>query len=118
MDVKGLKIFKPNNDRSKSQKKDIFSRAEGESFDVKNARDIFRKMTLKTSYYSQFGEPPKATEDFVVLKQKKFGALDISKFINPEAVKYVEKWMTINDYDDFIKRLFFTTREINTIIRN
>jgi hypothetical protein len=68
LDVKGLKIFKPNNDRSKSQKKDIFSRAEGESFDVKNARDIFRKMTLKTSYYSQFGEPPKATEDFVVLK--------------------------------------------------
>lgn len=26
--------------------------------------------------------------------------------------------MTINDYDDFIKRLFFTTREMNTIIRN
>jgi len=52
------------------------------------------------------------------LKQKKFGSLDISKFINPEAVKYVEKWMSINDYDDFIKRLFFTTREINTIIRN
>lgn len=26
--------------------------------------------------------------------------------------------MAINDYDDFIKRLFFTTREINTIIRN
>ena len=31
--------------------------------------EIFsEKMTLKTSYYSQFGEPPKATEDFVVLK--------------------------------------------------
>jgi hypothetical protein len=41
---------------------------------------------MKSSYYSQFGEPPKATEDFVVLKQKKFGSLDISKFINERAV--------------------------------
>jgi hypothetical protein len=39
-------------------------------FDLVSAKETFRKNALKTSYGTQFGEPPKAAEDFVILKQK------------------------------------------------
>jgi hypothetical protein len=34
----------------------------------------------KTTYQLQFGEPPKAEEDFSVMKDKKFRDLEISKY--------------------------------------
>ena len=37
-------------------------------FDLNSAKETFRKNTLKTSYGTSFGEPPKAAEDFVILK--------------------------------------------------
>ena len=52
-----------------------------ENFDPAKAKDTFRKMTQKTSYRTQFGEPPKAAEDYVVLKKKPFCSLDISNYI-------------------------------------
>ena len=50
-------------------------------FDAAKAKDDFRRMTQKTSYRTQFGEPPKAAEDFMILKTRKFRDLEISKFI-------------------------------------
>lgn len=54
-------------------------------------------MTQKTSYRSQFGEPPKAAEDYVIMKQKKFRTLDISKYIQDIPARFIEKWISIND---------------------
>lgn len=43
----------------------------------------FMEYTSKTTYSLQFGEPPKAAEDFVVMKTKKFRSLEISKYFKP-----------------------------------
>lgn len=82
------------------------------------ARDKFRRMTYQTSYAGQFGEPPKAAEAYVVMKKKKFSELDISAFIQPLPKQFIDMWLTLNAEDDFIKKVFFVTRDIHTIIKN
>lgn len=42
---------------------------------------MFRKLYTKSAYSIQFGEPPKATEDYVIMKNKKFRELDISTYV-------------------------------------
>jgi len=88
------------------------------NFDHVKAKEAFRKMTQKTSYCSQFGEPPKAAEDYVILKQKPFKSLEISEYIQDNVVNFIDKWVRINDQDEFTKRIYFTIREIHTIVRN
>jgi hypothetical protein len=75
-------------------------------------------MTQKTSYRTQFGEPPKAAEDYVIMKQKKFRSLEISKYIQDIPARFIEKWISINDQDEYTKRIYFTIREIHTIVLN
>ena len=36
--------------------------------DMKQALERFKRLSSQTSYRNQFGEPPKAAEDYVVLK--------------------------------------------------
>jgi len=52
------------------------------------------------------------------LKQKKFRELDISTYIQEQPAQYIERWISINDQDEFFKRIYFTIREIHTIVRN
>jgi hypothetical protein len=52
------------------------------------------------------------------MKQRKFKELEISKFITPEVAGYLEKWISIGNNDEFVKRVYFTIREIHTIIKN
>ena len=52
------------------------------------------------------------------MKKKKFSELDISEFIQPLPKQFIDHWLTLNSEDDFIKRIFFVTREIHTIIKN
>jgi hypothetical protein len=47
------------------------------------AHKKFQEINNKTSYGRSFGEPPKAEEDFVVLKTKPFKTLNISQYIQP-----------------------------------
>lgn len=75
-------------------------------------------MTYQTSYAGQFGEPPKAAEAYTVMKKKKFTELDISQFIQPLPKQFIDMWLTLNMEDEFIKRIFFVTRDIHTIIKN
>lgn len=60
---------------------------------------MYRSLNYQTAYRRQFGEPPKAEEDFIVMKQKKFRDLDISKFFEQLSIIYIEKWLKINDND-------------------
>lgn len=79
---------------------------------------MFRKLYTKSAYSIQFGEPPKATEDYVIMKNKKFRELDISTYVQDQAKTYIEKWLSVNTSDQYIKSVYFVTREIHTIIRN
>ena len=49
--------------------------SEGKDIDLNQTRDIFRRHALKSSYSTQFGDRPKGTEDFLILKNKKFRTL-------------------------------------------
>ena len=52
------------------------------------------------------------------MKKKKFSELDISEFIQPLPKQFIDMWQTYNDDDEFIKRIYFVTRDIYNIIRN
>jgi hypothetical protein len=52
------------------------------------------------------------------MKWKKFKTLEISKYVQPAAAAYIEKWLGINDSDEFIKKIFFTLRDIHSVVRN
>jgi len=72
---------------------ELFTMNVKKDFDAKKAKDAFRKMTQKTSYRQQFGEPPKAEEDYVVVKHNAFRSLDIARYIQPEPAQYIERWI-------------------------
>ena len=72
----------------------------------------------QTSYCQTFGENPKAAEAFSILKMKKFNELPINEILLPEVVSILTKWLTINDQDMFTGRIYFTIREMYTVIKN
>lgn len=88
------------------------------SFDPTKAQEKFRKKQNQTSYRYQFGEPPKAAEEFVVLRNKRLSNLEISHYLKPDAVRYIERWLSFGNSDEFVKRVYFTIREIHTIVKN
>lgn len=65
--------------------------------DVSTARKAYKKMTNQTQYFDKYGEPPKAEEDYVVMKHKKMTDLDISRFLKPEVVAFLENWKKFRD---------------------
>jgi hypothetical protein len=49
---------------------------------------------------------------------KKFSELPINQILIPEVVSILTKWLTINDQDMFTGRIYFTIREMYTVIKN
>ena len=93
------------------------------TLDLKNiksedAEREFRKMTNTTHYAQFFGQKPKSLEDYEILKYKKFSELQIASFLKPHIVLYIEQWLSLNDQEDFTGRIYFTIREMYTVLRN
>jgi hypothetical protein len=121
LEIKGAKRFKrENNNNGDSMNHDdiIASFASGQKIDMSKSKEIFRSMNNRTSYNTQFGDRPKGSEDYLACKYKLFRTLDISNYIQPQAAAFIEKWLTINDQEEFTKRIFFTIRDMHTIVRN
>jgi len=113
-DLKGTKKFKKREGKAESLPSD---------FDVANlsaadAKRIFQKLTTTTSYEKNFGARPTAQADYSILKTKKLSSLPIADVLKPEAVRYFENWISINDQAEFTGRLYFTLRDIATVIKN
>jgi hypothetical protein len=81
LDIRGEKRFKKNQEMAKANEDEQLDNLSGSNFDADKAHNLFRKMTQKTSYRCQFGEPPKAAEDYMIMKKKHFRSLDISTYI-------------------------------------
>ena len=79
MEIRGAKRFKytPNNNGLDTLSINSFD-INSPSFDATAAQEKFRKKQNQTSYRYQFGEPPKAAEDFAVLRQKKLSVLEMA----------------------------------------
>lgn len=57
-------------------------------------------------------------EDYEILKYKKFSDLQIASILKPHIVHYIETWLSVNDQEEFTGRIYFTIREIFTVLRN
>ena len=112
------KRFKKNIEMAKANENEELDNLSVSNFDSDKAHNLFRKMTQKTSYRCQFGEPPKAAEDYMIMKRKNFRSLEISTYLQETPARFIEKWIQINDQDEFTKRIYFTIREIHTIVSN
>ncbi len=75
-------------------------------------------MTTTTAYNSTFGLRPAAEKDFEVLKEKQFSTLPSAQILKPAIRGYLTKWLQINDQDKFTGRIFFTVREMFTVVKN
>lgn len=117
IEIRGAKRFKLPKD-GQNEAADVASDISVANMDIKKAKERLRKINTQTSYRNQFGEPPKAAEDYVVIKQKPFRQLDISSYVMPLPAEFIEKWIKINNQDEFTKRIYFTIREIHTIVKN
>lgn len=123
VDVKGAKRFKkpPNGDGSM----DLTTTLQGSatdlaSLDISNfahAKDFFRKKQVTTSYANNFGDKPQAGKDTGILKEKAFKNLPIAQILKPNVREMMNRWLTINDQDKFTERIFFTVREMYTVVK-
>lgn len=83
-----------------------------------NVKEYFLKQMTQTTYCQTFGDKPKAVEAFSILKMKKFSELPFKDILLPEVVQILTKWLLINDQDMFTGRIYFTIREMYTVIKN
>ena len=88
------------------------------AFDSNMAKKIFRQMNYRSTYNGVYGDKPKTEDDFICLKKKKFRDLAYSQFFTKEATQYIEKWLEINDAEEFLKRIFIAIRDMHTVIKN
>ncbi len=74
-------------------------------------------MQTTTTYSNTFGARPKAKEDYDILKYKSFADLTMCSILKPHVLAYLDRWLKINDQNEFKGRIFFTVRDMYTIVR-
>ena len=79
---------------------------------------MFRKMNMTTKHELTFGEKPRAQEDFKVLEEKNFSQLPIAQIIKPNIRNMISNWLKMNDQDKFTGRIFFTVRQMFTVVKS
>lgn len=94
LELKGKKRFKKTGDTDNSN-----LTTDDLNLDVSanNAKEILRKMTHTTSYCMNFGDRPKAAQDFNVLKEKQFSKLPAAQVLKPGVREMLTRWLAIND---------------------
>ena len=53
-----------------------------------------------------------------MLKDKHFDRLAIAQVLKPHIRQILNKWLNINDQDKFTGRIFFTCREMYTVVKS
>lgn len=75
-------------------------------------------MMTTTAYSKTFGDKPQAQQDFNVLREKPFVKLESAQVLKPHIQEYMMKFLQKNDQDKFTSRIFFTVREMFTVVKN
>merc|ERR1719469_1594967 len=60
----------------------------------------------------------RSSSSHCALQKKKLSDLPISRILKPSVLRVFEHWLQINDQDEFTQKLFFTLREMNTVVSN
>lgn len=116
LEVDGKKRFKL--DGAVKDARGDLSLKEVYSVPYEEAQKEFRKLTNVSQYATFFGGKPKMSHDYEILRYKKFSQLRISSILKPHVVSTIERWLQVNDQDEFTKRIYYTVRDVFTIIRN
>jgi hypothetical protein len=72
-------------------------------------------MNNRSAYGNTFGEGPLSKDDYKV-SPAYFKTL--CGMLRPEAAQYIEKWLKINDQEEFAKRIITTLRELFTVVKH
>lgn len=82
-----------------------------------SAKATFRKLNGKSSYNRQFGERPKDEEAYTIVQKKKLSDLNFASILKPAQCAMIEKWIAGGSEEEFTGRVFFTLRDMYTIVR-
>lgn len=52
-----------------------------------------------------------------MLQQKKVSELDFSCILKPETLACLDRWSQLGNEDEFVAKVFFTLREMYTVVR-
>ena len=74
-------------------------------------------MTQMTSYSKNFGDKPKDRQDFSILESRPLINLPCAQVLKKNIAQILSRWLTINDQDKFSSRIFYTVREMFTVIK-
>lgn len=88
-----------------------------DSLDYNAAKNTIRKMNTKSSYNRQFGERPRDEEAYHIVKKKRFSELDFASILKQEPCAMIERWIIGDSDQEFVSRVFFTLRDMYTIVR-
>jgi hypothetical protein len=116
LEVDGKKRFKPDG-TVKDGRTDLLMK-DVNSVPIEDAQREFRKLTNVSQYATFFGSRPKMSHDYEILKYKKFSQLRIASILKPHVIQTIERWLAINDQEEFTKRIYYTVRDVFTIVRN
>lgn len=116
IDMQGKKLFKKvvRGEENNYSPNDL-------TFEIKdstNVKEILRKLNTTSAYCTSFGEKPAAEQDFTVLKEKQFTKLACSQILKPHVRDTLNSWLQMNDQDLFTGRIFFTVREMFTVVKS
>jgi len=68
---------------------------------IEDAQKEYRKLTNKSNYSQFFGTSSKNTQDFEILRHKKFSSIRIAQTLKSSVIATIERWLGINDQDEY-----------------
>lgn len=54
----------------------------------------------------------------MIIKDKKFRDLDISRYFSDLPITYIEKWISLGQDNEILKQIYLTIRNLFTTIKN
>ena len=52
------------------------------------------------------------------MKSRQLKDLEISTYFKSDAIQFIQRWINLKNNDEFLKRVYFTLRDIHTTIKN
>lgn len=57
-------------------------------------------------------------QEYLVIKNKNLSELELSQYLTPSAKETIQRWISKNNPDQFLKSVYFTLRDLHTTIKN
>lgn len=102
----------------KSRNISLATSKDARKLQYEEARREFWKLNSVSNYASNFGSNCKTQVDTDTLKNEKLSNLPYASSLKLEALEYLQRWLNLNDIDEFSLRIFTILRDIYTVIKS